>query len=124
MDGNLNKHYNYTFLSSGTGTINPLTLTYTANSALMTYGSAVPALGGTVTGFIAGENQGNATTGTMIFTTPATSSSPAGSQSINGSGLTANNYVFAQAPGNATALTIIPLTAVLTGTRAYDGTAN
>ncbi len=123
-DGNGGTNYNYTLVSSANGTINPLTLTYMANPASMTYGSAVPALGGTITGFISGENQGNATTGTMIFTTPATSSSPAGSEPINGSGLTANNYVFAQATGNATALTIMPLTAVLTGTRAYDGTAN
>jgi hypothetical protein len=88
--------------------VNPATLTYTANAASMTYGGTVPSLSGTVTGFVNGENQAGATTGTLIFTTSADSSSPAGSYAINGSGLTAANYTFVQATGNSTAFSVNP----------------
>jgi hypothetical protein len=105
-------------------TVNQATLTYAANSAGMTYGSSIPALSGSVSGFVSGENQGNAMTGTLIFTTPATPSSSVGTYAINGSGLTANNgnYNFTQATANATALTINALAVNLTGSRPYDGT--
>jgi hypothetical protein len=104
--------------------INAATLTYTANAASMTYGSAVPGLSGSVSGFVGTDNQGNATTGTLTFTPATTSTSGVGSYAINGTGLTANNgnYTFVQATGNATALTINALPVNLTGTRSYDGT--
>jgi glucuronoarabinoxylan endo-1,4-beta-xylanase len=96
-------------------TVNQATLTYTADPASMIYGAAVPSLIGSVSGFVGSDTQGNATTGALTFTTPATSSSPAGAYAINGSGLAANNgnYTFAQAAGNATALNIMPLTTPL-----------
>jgi O-glycosyl hydrolase len=123
-DGNGGNNYNYTFVTSANGTITAATLTYTANPASMTYGSAVPGLSGSVSGFVGSDTQGNATTGTLTFTTPATSSSSVSSYAINGSGLTAinGNYTFVQAAGNATALTINALVVSLTGTRPYDGT--
>ncbi|WP_144007120.1 caspase family protein, partial [Pelomonas sp. KK5] len=68
--------------------------------------AAIPVLSGSVTGFVGGETQANATSGTLAFVTPATTASPAGSYAINGQGLTAQNYVFVQAAGNATALTL------------------
>jgi alpha-L-arabinofuranosidase len=110
-DGNSGNNYNYTFAATANGTISAATLTYTANPAGMIYGAPVPALSGSVGGFVSGDTQGNATTGTLAFTTPATSTSSAGSYAINGSGLTANsgNYTFVQAAGNATALSILPL---------------
>jgi hypothetical protein len=95
----------------GAYVITPATLTYTADAATRVYGAADPALSGTVTGFVGGDSQANATAGTLIFTTPATASSKAGLYAIDGSGLTAKdgNYRFVQAPGNATALTITSL---------------
>ena len=90
--------------------VSAATLTYTANAASMTYGGTVPSLSGTVSGFVNGENQAGATTGTLAFTTSADSSSPAGSYAINGSGLTAANYTFVQAAGNTTALTVYEFT--------------
>ena len=89
--------------------ITAATLTYVALPSTQTGGVAFPTnFPGTVTGFISGENQGNATTGTLVFSTTATPASPPGSYAIDGSGLTANhdNYVFVQAAGNATALTL------------------
>jgi hypothetical protein len=88
--------------------ITPALLTYTADAAKRSYGVANPALSGTVSGFVAGDSQANATTGALIFTTAATGSSKVGTYAIDGSGLMANNgnYRFVEAPGNATALTI------------------
>ena len=104
------------------------TLTYTATPASRAYGAANPAFSGTVTGFLGGDNQANATTGTLAFTTPATPASSMGTYAINGSGLTANNgnYGFVQAGGNATALTITPAPVTITSgltanNKNYDG---
>jgi hypothetical protein len=108
------------------GNISAATLTYIANATTSIYGSTPVSAGGVVSGFVLGENQASATTGTLIFSTSATSASNIGSYAINGSGLTANNgnYVFVQAAGNATALTINPRVAVvmLNGTKVYDRT--
>jgi uncharacterized repeat protein (TIGR03803 family) len=113
-DGNSGINYTCSFVNNLSGIINPATLTYAANPASMAFGSVIPPLTGSVTGFVTGENQVNATTGTLTFTTSATSSSGVGSYAITGSGLAANNgdYTFGQAAGNALALTIaqaIPL---------------
>ncbi|HEX4122238.1 MAG TPA: MBG domain-containing protein [Verrucomicrobiae bacterium] len=89
-------------------TIGPATLTYVATAANQVYGGATPSLTGTVTGFVNGDTQGSATTGTLAFTTLATSASPVGGYAITGSGLSAANYVFQQAAGNAAALTVGP----------------
>lgn len=107
---------NSTSVNANIGIITPASLTYTANLATTTYGSLIPPLSGTVTGFVSNETQANATTGTLTFLTPATSSSAVGSYLINGSGLTANNgnYLFTQALGNVTALTIDPATLTYT----------
>ncbi|MEF7614418.1 YDG domain-containing protein [Aquincola sp. MAHUQ-54] len=90
------------------GDILQRTLTYTADALTLPAGSALPALTGSVSGFIEGENLGNATSGTLRFTTPATTASPAGSYAIDGGGLVAANYRFEQAEGNAVALTLTP----------------
>ncbi len=89
-------------------TINPAILAYTADQASRAYGTANPVFTGTVTGFVNGETQSSATTGTLTFTSPATSASAVGTYAINGSGLSASNYTFVQAAGNANALTINP----------------
>ena len=115
---------NYVFAqaagNSSAFTINPATLTVTANSAGRTYGAANPALSGTVTGFVNGDTLATATTGTEVFSTTATTGSNVGTYSITGSGLTANhgNYVFAQAVGNSSALTINPATLTVTANAA------
>ena len=101
-------------------TINPDTLTYTANAASRLYGAANPVFGGSVSGFVLGDTLANTTTGTLAFTSTATTSSNVNSYAINGSGLTPNtgNYVFAQAAGNTTALTINPATLTVTANEA------
>jgi hypothetical protein len=129
-DGNGSSNYNYSFVSTGNGTIHPATLTCSAIPVSLNYGSALPALNGTVSGFAGSETQGSATTGTLLFTTTATSSSGVGSYPITGSGLTANNgnYQFVQAGANATALTVtaanLAVTNLLAPDKVYDGTTN
>jgi hypothetical protein len=82
------------------------TLTYVAVQKAKIYGAALPALTGTVTGFVNAETIGNATTGTLSFSTLATASSSVGSFAIEGAGLAASNYDLVQAVSNATALVI------------------
>lgn len=106
------------------GTIAPAILTYVAGQTSSIYGATPGALGGTVTGFVAGQTLADATTGTPVWTTPATAASPTGRYAVDGGGLGANygNYVFAQAPGNATALAIDPAAltiAALNQTKTY-----
>jgi autotransporter-associated beta strand protein len=123
---------NYVLSSTSIATnadITPATLTYVADAANRAYGAANPTFTGSVTGFVNGENQAGATTGTLTFTSPATAASAPGSYAINGSGLTANNgnYTFVQAAGNATALTVGPVTVtpiVTVSNKIYDGTTN
>jgi filamentous hemagglutinin family protein len=118
-------NYNITYTNASTGlTVNPATLTYTATAATSIYGSTPSVNAGSVTGFVNGDTQGTATTGTLVFTTSATDRSNVGSYAINGSGLTSStsNYVFAQASGNATALTINPFAVTIEAGRYYNGT--
>ncbi|KQC01619.1 S-layer family protein, partial [Pedobacter sp. Hv1] len=103
---------NYVFAQAGGNNtalaITPVALTYTANAASRGYGMANPVFTGTLTGFALSDNQANATTGTLTFTSSADLTSPTGQYAINGSGISANNgnYTFAQASANATALTV------------------
>jgi filamentous hemagglutinin family protein len=109
-------NYTITYAANQYGlTINPaaLTLLYTATPVSRLFGSSNPSpLTGTVgaTGLVNGDSLATATSGTALWTTPATTNSNVGSYGITGSGLTAQhgNYTItsAQAPGNATALTI------------------
>ena len=102
--------YNITYVSSTSGVINPATLTYTADPATRYFLTQNPTFTGTVTGFVNGESQQTATTGKLLFSSPADASSPAGSYGVNGSGLAAynGNYIFQQALSNGSALTIKP----------------
>ena len=84
----------------------PATLTYRADEATRYVGAQNPTFSGTVTGFITGENLENATTGTLVFTSPADENSDVGLYPIFGGGLSAANYIFVQAVENETALTV------------------
>jgi filamentous hemagglutinin family protein len=101
---------NYIFTQAASNatalTISPATLLYVANAATRAVSDANPAFSGNVTGLVNGDALTSATSGTLVFNTPANAASAAGSYAINGSGLLAVNYVFAQAPANATAFTI------------------
>src|SRR6185295_7367268 len=57
------------FYADGALTINPATLTVTANAASRLYGAAEPAFSGSVTGFVGSETLSSATTGSEVFST-------------------------------------------------------
>jgi hypothetical protein len=108
-------HGNYVFTQAAGNatalTIDPATLTLTANAASRQVGVAEPLFSGGVSGFVLGETQTTATTGSLAFATDARVDSSPGRYAIDGSGLVANqgNYAFVQAAANATALTIAAL---------------
>jgi gliding motility-associated-like protein len=94
-------------------TVNKAVLTYTANVVSRDYGAANPTFTGSVTGFVNGDTQATATTGTMVFTSAADATSPVTTNNTNviqygivGSGLNSANYSFVQATANTTALTL------------------
>ena len=105
-NGGLASNYVLSGNAGAQASVTPATLTYAANPADKVVGAPLPPFSGTVSGFVAGESQATATTGSLVFSTPALPASPAGLYAIQGGGLTATNYVFNQAPGNATALTV------------------
>ena len=106
--GNGLSNYNISYLN-GIITMTPATLTYIANSKIITYGEIPSVNSGSVNGFVNNEIESNVISGTLLFSTTATSFSNIGNYAINGSGLTANfgNYIFIQRSSNSTALTII-----------------
>jgi hypothetical protein len=96
---------NYSISNQGTTTANiiPATLTLTANPAIGSQGSLIPALSGTATGFVNGETVA-ALVGNLSWTTVATPSSIPGKYPIIGGGASSQNYVMEQATNNATSL--------------------
>ena len=94
--------------SGNIGEITPATLTYLADAASRIQGEPNPHFSGAVTGFVNGESLATATSGSLLWTSPADAASAAGSYAIDGGGLAAlnGNYLFVQAASNASALTI------------------
>jgi hypothetical protein len=95
----------YAFDDSATAklTVNPATLTVTANNASRLFGGANPALTATITGFVNGDTAA-AVTGSPACTTTAQPWSPGGNYPVTctqGS-LAAANYTFTFAPGTLT----------------------
>jgi hypothetical protein len=96
------KDANYTIsYVSGTMTVQQATLTVTANPASMSYGSAIPPLTVSYSGFINGDNASNITT-PPTMTTTANSSSPPGVYPIVPSGAVAPGYTIVYNPGTLT----------------------
>lgn len=100
--------------------IDPATLTYVADFAQRIYGDPNPAFTGTVTGFKNTDTLESVTTGTAVFTSPATPTTNVGEHEIFGSGLTvtSGNYVsvIEQDDSNDEALEIIPAQLFYTAT--------
>ncbi len=94
-------------LPSVSANITPATLSYVADAAIVQEGAPWPPFTGAVTGFVGGDTQQSATSGSLAFSAGVSSSITPGIYAINGSGLSAGNYQFVQASGNATALTIV-----------------
>ena len=93
---------NYTFtFNAGTLTIGKAQLMVTASNVSVPYGSAIPTLPYTITGFQNVDTQLSATTGAPNLTTTATDTSPVGIYPINAAigTLASNNYGFTFSSG-------------------------
>ena len=86
-------------------------LLVTAQNASKVYGAALPAFTATITGFVNGDTQASAVTGSPSLTTTATAASPVGPYTITAAQgtLAASNYVFSFTNGTLT-VTKAPLT--------------
>ena len=90
--------------------VNPAVLTVAADDASMVYGSALPDLTVSYSGFVNGDNTISLTTEPSVSTT-ATSESPIGSYPITVSGAADPNYTFNYVDGT---LTVTPVTQTIT----------
>jgi len=121
-----NGNYTITYVD-GALTISPIALTVTAADFTKTY-DGIAYSGGNgvnITGFIPGENAGNALTGTVAYSGSSQGAVNQGTYVITPGGLTANNgnYTIAYVDG---ALTINPAALTITANNAsktYDGIA-
>ncbi len=104
-----------------------LTLVYTGAPASSTYGTTLSGLTGSTsfTGLVNGDTAASVTSGSAMWTSPATSVSSVGNYAIDGSGigLVSANYSLTamQAAGNATALTVNPAVLTITYTASPVG---
>jgi hypothetical protein len=105
-------NYNFTSFVNGALTVTPAPLTVTASPASMVYGSAVPALSYTLTGFVNGDTA-SVVSGSPSLTTTATSSSAVAGNpyaiTVTTGSLAAANYSFSLVNGVLT-VTPAPLT--------------
>ncbi len=95
---------NYAFsFANGTLTVNPATLTVTANNQSRSYGATNPVFTANTTGFVNGEN-GSVVSGAPSLTCPATTNSSVGPYTITAAQgtLSAANYTFSFVNGTLT----------------------
>jgi filamentous hemagglutinin family protein len=123
-NGNLSAaNYNFNNLVNGVLSINPATLTVTADNQTRLYGGVNPTFTETISGFVNGENS-SLVIGTGTASSKATSTTGVGSAVITPSnkGLSAANYTFNNLVNGA--LTIKPVTLTVTAdkqTRLFGG---
>jgi hypothetical protein len=94
--------------------IDPAPLTITANNASSTYGSGLPTLGVSYSGFVSGDNPNSLTTPPTVTTT-ATAASPVGSYPTTASGAADPNYTITYIDGT---LSISPANLTITANNA------
>ena len=119
--GAVDPNYAITYFG-GTVDVNAASLTITASSPSATYGSAVPDVTASYSGFVNGDS-GSSLTTAPTCSTSATTGSPAGSYATSCSGAVDPNYSISYQGGNAT---VEPATLVITASSAsitYGGAA-
>ena len=119
--GAVDANYAITYFG-GTVEVSPATLTITASSPSATYGSALPAVTASYSGFVNGDGAGSLTT-PPTCSTSATQGSPAGSYPSSCSGAVDANYSISYQGGTAT---VDPAPLVITASSAsitYGGAA-
>jgi filamentous hemagglutinin family protein len=97
--------YRFSSTAATSADVTPATLIETATPVIIAAGQT-PKLGGSLSGFVPGDSLGNATSGSLSWTTDASPVATPGTYAIDGAGLTAENYVLVQSASNADALTV------------------
>jgi Tol biopolymer transport system component len=95
-------NYTITYVS-GSLTVNPASLTITANDATKIQGEANPTFSASYSGFVLGQDPG-VLSGTLTFSTKAKAGSPPGTYAITPGGLTSSNYAITFVSGTLTVL--------------------
>ncbi len=91
---------NYVFsFTNGSLTVNPASLTATAENKSRAYGQANPTFTAAYSGFVNGDDE-SVVSGTLVGVTSADTNSPVGTYSISISGVTATNYSITFVDGN------------------------
>jgi Astacin (Peptidase family M12A)/Bacterial Ig-like domain (group 3)/MBG domain (YGX type)/Chitobiase/beta-hexosaminidase C-terminal domain len=117
---------NYSFaFTTGTLTISKAVLTVSANNAAVIYGSTLPALTYSLSGFLNGDTTSSAITGTPSLTTTATATSRTGSYPITPATgtLAATSYSFRLVVGNLTISKALLTVTANNTTRTYGATS-
>jgi hypothetical protein len=119
-----NNNYDFAFVD-GALSVTPAPLTVTADNQTMIYGSGLPILTASYSGFVNGEDT-NVLSGSPDVSTEATATSPvAGSPysitATNGT-LSADNYTFSFVNGQLTATPATVTGSITAGDKVYDGT--
>ncbi len=106
---------------SGTLSVNPATLTITADNKTKSYGTALPALSASYSGFVVGDTAASLTTQPTLLTN-ATSSSHVGNYAISASGAASSDYTVSYVAGT---LAVTPVSLLITAdnqSKAYGDT--
>ena len=102
---------------SGTLTVTPAPLTITADNQTMVYGTALPTLTASYSGFVNGDTSASLTTQPTLTTTATASSQVAGSPyAITASGAADNDYTIKYVAG---ALTVTPASLTITANNKF-----
>lgn len=89
----------------------PAVLTYVAEATTQVQGEPAVHINGSVSGFVYGDTQATATTGTLAFSALGTAQASPGVYAVQGRGLAAVNYQFIQAQANEFALHTVAMAA-------------
>lgn len=115
---------------SGSQQVSQAPMTVTAPSPTITYGSPIPSLNPSYSGFVNGDTAASLSS-PAICTTTATSASPGGTYPVTCSGAVDPNYTFSYVPGTLTidqapvfTFASPPLTATARNSYSYDFTAS
>lgn len=117
-------NYNITYVA-GDLVVNAASLTITAANQSMTYGSSIPTLTATYSGFVNGDTQATIVTTSATLSTSASSTSNVGTYSISTSGAVLNNsnYTISYVSGTLT-ITAATLTVSADNQYKVQGSAN
>ncbi|HEX4126751.1 MAG TPA: MBG domain-containing protein [Acidimicrobiales bacterium] len=119
--GAVDPNYSFSYVN-GSVEVDPVPLTITAPSETMLYGSAVPALSASYSGFVDGDGASTLTSPPTCSTT-VTSASPVGSYAVVCSGAVDSNYEISYVDGSMQVTAAALVVTASSGSMTYGGSA-